>query len=582
MGPRLPHALARTPAHELQGQARPHVHHARLPDWHPRLCRVRGHRPAAQGRQLCAHGCAPRPRVCVLSLPLRRGGARRVHPELHHDLHRPQEDHLQHLLGGSRHRPHRDAHEGGRRRPDHLLRGVQRARLPVRGTQEDHRRGHELGAASRARAQARGHPMPHLEAVLCHLGPLRLQGVHRGLQVQAPSPPRQGDGRVLGPEHQPLPRQLHVRGHLRSDGQDPVHAPHLVRRAREGEEPHPHRGQGRHPLPAHPQDLLHHLPVVHLRPARRRAPRAAQPALPQPPGVRRAPRRGSHHPHLEAQQLLLLRVHRRRVRPRLLPPLPGGEELRHHEAARGPREGFLRHLGAGCRGGGPRLHHHRVPPRLHGLDAPHHDRREHLEGDRQHGQEEGPHLLALLRRPRALPRARTHQGGPRRHLRPRWLVPHPVHRPRARALRPRHARVHRHRLQARQLLPGRRRGHGRDGQAGLGLQEGRPRLLQVAGQQVRRVPRGAPARPRLAHAARGAVGQEAEDVDLGRVRDREGHRVRHGSRQGGGYQGDPGGPLRRAPRHGSPARHRPRPPNPGAARGGRHQRPQDQEEAARG
>mmetsp|Transcript_80102 Transcript_80102/g.194187 ORF Transcript_80102/g.194187 Transcript_80102/m.194187 type:complete len:355 (-) Transcript_80102:1679-2743(-) len=174
LGPRLPHALARPPAHELQGQAHPHVRHAHLPDWNPRLCRVRGCRRAPQGRQLRAHGCAPRPRLRVLPLPFRRRRARRVHPELHHDLHRPQEDHLQHLLGGSRHRPHRDAHEGGRRGPDHLLRRVQRARLPVRGAQEDHRRGHELGAASRPGAQARGNPLPHLEAVLRHLGPLRL------------------------------------------------------------------------------------------------------------------------------------------------------------------------------------------------------------------------------------------------------------------------------------------------------------------------------------------------------------------------------------------------------------------------
>ena len=41
----------------------------------------------------------------------------------------------------------------------------------------------------------------------------------------------------------------------------------------------------------------------------------------------------------------------------------------------------------------------------------------------------------------------------------------------------------------------------------------------VTGQEVRRVPR-ASARPRSAHAARGAVGQDAEDVDLGRVRTR--------------------------------------------------------------
>ena len=31
-----------------------------------------------------------------------------VYTQNHHDLHRPQEDHLQHLLGGSRHRS-RDA-----------------------------------------------------------------------------------------------------------------------------------------------------------------------------------------------------------------------------------------------------------------------------------------------------------------------------------------------------------------------------------------------------------------------------------------------------------------------------------------
>ena len=95
---------------------------------------------------------------------------------------------------------------------------------------------------------------------------------------------------------------------------------------------------------------------------------------PQPQGVRRSIDRSAQGTRVETEQLLLLRLHRRRIRPRLLPAIPREEELCQLEEARRPRPIVPRHLG---RRGRPRrsgLHYHRLPPRFDGLDAAGDDR----------------------------------------------------------------------------------------------------------------------------------------------------------------------------------------------------------------
>mmetsp|Transcript_80101 Transcript_80101/g.194182 ORF Transcript_80101/g.194182 Transcript_80101/m.194182 type:complete len:354 (-) Transcript_80101:1676-2737(-) len=173
LGQGVPHAIARSREDELPLQA-PRLH--RDADDANRDARVRHVRHVRErAGRFHLPGCDfVRAGVRLLSVPHGRRRARRLHAKLHHDVHRTEEDHLQHLVGGPRDRSHGDAHDPGGHRAHHLKRGVQRPGLPVRGPEEDHRRGHELGAASRPGAQARGNPLPHLEAVLRHLGPLRL------------------------------------------------------------------------------------------------------------------------------------------------------------------------------------------------------------------------------------------------------------------------------------------------------------------------------------------------------------------------------------------------------------------------
>mmetsp|Transcript_21193 Transcript_21193/g.34242 ORF Transcript_21193/g.34242 Transcript_21193/m.34242 type:complete len:283 (+) Transcript_21193:216-1064(+) len=101
LGSRVPDAQPRAAAAVLPQQTQHHARHAPHSDRRPRLHDVRGHL-RSRGQDRRTRHRPPRLRLLVLPVPLRGGSARRLYPELHHDFHRPQEDHLQHFLGGPR------------------------------------------------------------------------------------------------------------------------------------------------------------------------------------------------------------------------------------------------------------------------------------------------------------------------------------------------------------------------------------------------------------------------------------------------------------------------------------------------
>ena len=177
--------------------------------------------------------------------------------------------------------------------------------------QDDHRRGHEL---------AQLHVL-ELKSGICLTWKQFLTIWGRSIWCSPkftspssdPSSPRRRPSSGI---RTPLPRQLHVRGHLRLMARSCA-CPDLVRVREKVRNRTPSRARA-HPL----QLTLKICSITSLWSVF--APSAACPSssstcCPATPGVCRAPRRGSHHPHLEAQQLLLLRVHGRRVRARLLP-----------------------------------------------------------------------------------------------------------------------------------------------------------------------------------------------------------------------------------------------------------------------
>ena len=263
----------------------------------PRLRRVRQvQRPAALGRfHLCAHGCAFARASC--SSTFSTASASVVHDVYTQNFIMTSIGRKKIIYNISWEDPAIDHTVMHMTPEDDVVLTISSAGCNVldylcEGPEEDHRRGHELGAAARPRAQARGHP-------------LRSPGTSSSPSGAAPtsrcSPKVYAKSKLrplLAPRRRPssgtrTPNLF--RDNFMYAGTSGLMAKILcmpliwsgVREKVKNREA-PTERQGRLPLPAHPQDLLHHLPVVHLRPARRRAPRAAQPPLPQPPGVRRA------------------------------------------------------------------------------------------------------------------------------------------------------------------------------------------------------------------------------------------------------------------------------------------------------